>query len=414
MNRTGPFASPWWIVAGCTIALATSSGVVMAFTFSLFIEPLTAEFHWTRATVSLGFSAAALATALAAPAMGRLFDRLGAKRTLLYVIAIYAGCVALLATIPPVAAVFIMLYALTGVAGAGHSPIAYVKVISGWFDARRGLALGVAMSGVGIGAVVLPQIARLMIDRLGWRGAYVGLGLVIVGVGLPAVALLVREPMARAVALNAPALGGTLQGASLREAIRDARFLRIAAFVILLTLVGNGTIVHAVPLLTSHGYAPQEAGYMLGALGVSSLLGRLVCGYVLDRFFGPRVAAGIACIALAGVVLLWSGASAPAPVLGLVCLGFSLGAETDVMSYLVSRYFGLRCFGELIGCLYAIFSMSAAVGAPLMGLSFDATRSYETALAGFVVALMVAAVAVLRLGPYTFPSQPRRQSPLAA
>jgi MFS family permease len=410
MNRKGPFASPWWIVAGCALALATSSGVIMAFTFSLFIEPLAAEFHWSRATISLGFSAAGLSTALAAPVMGRLFDRFGAKRTLLYVVPLYAFCVSLLAAIPPLAIAFVLFFALTGLAGAGHSPIAYVKVVSGWFDSRRGLALGLAMSGVGVGAVVMPQIARLLIDHVGWRVAYAGLGLVILGIGLPAVALLVREPMDRigdgGASVNAPVVSRPAQGASLREAMRDVHFLKIATFVTLLTLVGNGTIVHAVPLLMSHGYVREAAGYMLGALGVSSLLGRLLCGYVLDRVFAPFVAAGIACLGLAGVLLLWSGAPAPAPVLGLVCLGFSLGAETDVMSYLVSRYFGLRAFGELIGSLYAIFSVSAAVGAPLMGLSFDVTGSYQAALAGFVVALLVAAAMVLRLGPYRFPPPP--------
>jgi MFS family permease len=382
------------------MALASSSGVIMAFTFSLFIAPLTEEFQWSRATISLGFSAAALATALAAPAMGRLFDRFGAKRMLLCVVTIFAGCVSLLAVTPAIVPVFILLYALAGVAGAGHSPIAYVKVISGWFDSRRGLALGLAMSGVGIGAVALPQFARLLIDRFGWREAYAGLGVVIVAISLPAIALLIREPIARASIGSIPP---PLQGATMQEALRDRRFLRIAAFVTLLTLVGNGTIVHAVPLLISYGYSPAAAGYMLGALGVSSLLGRLLCGLFLDRMFGPYVAAGIACIALTGVLLLWSGAPSPAPLLGLVCLGLSLGAETDVMSYLVSRYFGLKCFGALVGSCYAIFSMSAAIGAPLMGLSFDLTRSYESALAGFVVALLLATVLVLRLGPYAYP-----------
>lgn len=397
--------SPWWIVAGCTLALATSSGVIMAFTFSLFIEPLTVEFGWTRATVSLGFSMAALLTAAAAPLLGRLLDRIGARRTLLYAVPAYALCVALLAATPPQAGVFFLLFALAGLVGAGHSPIAYVSLVSGWFDARRGLALGLAMSGIGIGAALMPQLAGFIIERHGWRAAYVGLGATIFVVGLPAVMLLLREAPSPPVPAHASTASPRATAGSKRTVLRDPRFLTLAAFVFLLTVAVNGCTVHAVPLLVAHGYTRLEATSVLGALGVASLCGRLLCGYALDRVFAPWLACATAGLALCGTLLLGAGLPPAGAALALVLLGFALGAETDLMSYLTSRYFEREHFGATIGWLYAVFGIAAATGAPLMGASFDATGSYGSGLAALGAGLAIAALAVLRLGPYAYPTQ---------
>jgi MFS family permease len=396
--------SPWWIVAGCTLALATSSGVIMAFTFSLFIEPLSTEFGWSRATVSLGFSMAALLTAAAAPLLGRLLDRVGARRTLMYAVPAYALCVALLAATPAQAGVFLGLFALAGIAGAGHSPIAYVTLVSAWFDARRGLALGLAMSGIGIGAALMPQLAGFIIERLGWRAAYVALGATIFLVGLPAVVLLLREAPATVTAAPAAPVAQGAVGAR-TSLLRDARFLTLAAFIFLLTVAVNGCTVHAVPLLVAHGYTRLEATSVLGALGVASLGGRLLCGYALDHVFAPWLAAATAGLALCGTLLLGAGPPPAGAALGLVLLGFALGAETDLMSYLTSRYFERERFGESIGLLYAVFGIAAATGAPLMGASFDATGSYGAALGWLGAGLAIAALAVLRLGPYAYPPQ---------
>lgn len=395
--------SPWWIVAGCTLALATSSGVIMAFTFSLFIEPLTVEFGWSRATVSLGFSMAALLTAAAAPLLGRLLDRIGARRTLLYAVPAYAACVAALAVTPPQAGVFFLLFALTGLAGAGHSPIAYVSLVSGWFDARRGLALGLAMAGIGIGAALMPQLAGFIIERHGWRAAYVGLGATILVVGLPAVMVLLREAPSPPVPAHAARASPRATAGSTRTVLCDPRFLTLAAFVFLLTVAVNGCTVHAVPLLVAHGYTRLQATSLLGALGVASLCGRLLCGYALDRVFAPWLACATAGLALCGTLLLGAGLPPAGAALAVALLGFALGAETDLMSYLTSRYFEREHFGATIGWLYAVFGIAAATGAPLMGASFDATGSYGAGLAGLGAGLAIAALAVLRLGPYAYP-----------
>lgn len=396
-------SSPWTVVVGSLLALTTSAGAVMAFTFSLFIAPLTQEFQWSRATISLGFSTMTLTLALAAPFIGRLLDRHGIRRTLMWIIPLFSLSIAAMALTPASVPIYLLLFALAGVFGAGHSPIPYIKVVSQWFDRQRGLALGLTMTGIGLGGLLLAQLVRLLLEQFGWRAGFLGLGVAIMVIAFPAVVALVREPVQ-----DRPVPGGTATtlepepGATAAQAVRDFRFWAILVFVFFLTMTLNGVAAHAVPLLVSQGLGAGTAASMLAALALSSLVGRLLTGYILDRVFAPYVAAFICALALLGIALLASGVSAVTAALGLACLGFSLGAETDAMGYLVSRYFGLRRFGELIGYTFATFSLASAVGVPLMGLSFDRTQSYTTALAVFGVGLVISILAIARLGPYTF------------
>jgi len=401
MSRPKFLVSPWSVVIGCLLALATSAGAVIVFALSLFIAPLANEFQWSRTTISLGFAAMTLTLAVAAPFAGRVFDRFGVRRTLLVVIPLFALSVASFSLLSNSVPAFVLMFGVAGVLGAFQSPIPYVKVVSEWFDNRRGLALGIMMTGIGLGGAILTQTARILIERDGWRTAFMGLGAVIFLLGFTAVLLLVREPEGSRTASGRKASTQHLPGATVSEALRDHRFWFTLLFVFCLGMTVNGIAANATPLLISKGISASTAGSMLAVLALSSLLGRLITGFLLDRLFAPTVAAGICVLALLGMALLWTGGTAPA-LLGLFCVGFALGAETDAMSYMMSRYFGLRSFGELVGYMFGAFSLAPAISMPFMGLSFDATQSYGTALAGFAAGVVVAIIAVLRLGPYTY------------
>lgn len=410
--------NPWWVVTGCLLACSTTHGPIMAYGFSFFIQPLKDEFGWSRSTISLGYSAGTLIAALSVPLMGRLCDRHGVRSVMLWVITLYALAVALLAVTPANPLVFIGLYALVGVFGGGHGPVPYAKVVSTWFDHGRGLALGVTMTGIGLGAALVPQVARVLIDRFDWRHGYVGLGITIFVIAFPAVLLLVRERVTpREVAASIAQESGVhtvLAGASQREALRDRRFWYIAGSVFLIAMMINGIMAHSVPLLVANGIDKAEAASLLIALAAASMLGRVAFGILLDRYFAPYVAAINILAALAGVLLLWSGAPEPVPLLALMLLGLSFGAEIDVISYLVSRYFGLRRFGEIFGYVIAAFSAAGATGALLMGVVNDRTGSYDAGLLFFAVGLVVSIVAILQLGPYVYPAEGRRPAPGSA
>jgi cyanate permease len=235
----------------------------------------------------------------------------------------------------------------------------------------------------------------------------VALGALMLVVAFPAVAIFIREPDARARALTYS--DGVVPGLTVGESLRTSSFWLLAIPVFLVVTTINGIVGHLVPLLTDRGLELRQATATLSVVGLSTIAGRLVSGYLLDKYFAPFVTAVLFLLPLVGVSLLALGAGGVSPVLAAMTLGFGLGAEIDVIGFMVSRYFGLRAYGEIYGCMFAIFTVGTGLGPVLMGLSFDATGSYTVTLTMFGVALICASVLVARLGRYTFPSMRRRR-----
>jgi Sugar phosphate permease len=182
--------------------------------------------------------------------------------------------------------VFILLVALSGITGVGQGPVGYVKSISSFFDKRRGIAIGLAVSGTGVGAALLPQYAQWLITNMGWRAAYVGLAIVLLVIAAPAVLLFIREPasspMARARQTQT-GLAVALPGLSVREAIASRSFWLLGVGIILVAMVVNGVVVHVVSLLSDRGWPVDAAARIMIWAGLASLVGRLIAGYLLDR-----------------------------------------------------------------------------------------------------------------------------------
>jgi MFS family permease len=396
------FSNPWWVVVGSTLGLTVANGPVVFFTFGLFLGPITAEFGWNRATFSSSLLVGHTLAALAYPFMGRAIDRYGIRRITLTFIPLFAVATAAISLTPPSPAVFLVLAGVCGLISTGQAPPAYAKAVSAWFDERRGLALGIAMAGIGLGATVVPQFARWAIDTFGWRAAYVALGALTFSVAFPSVALFVREPEHPEGKSSGRAV---LPGLDVRESIRSSTFWVIAAAVLLVVTTINGIVGHLVPMLTDRGLDVGQATATLSAVGLSTIAGRLGAGYLLDRFFAPYVAAGLFLLPLGAISLLTTGVGGAGPVLAAVFLGLGLGAEVDVIGFLVSRYFGLRAFGEVYGYLFAIFTLGTGFGPVLMAVCFDLTRSYNVALLGLAVAVVCASVLISRLQAYRFPAQ---------
>src|SRR5271170_5688204 len=219
MTRARLFDNPWWIVVGSMIGLIVGNGPVSLFSSGVFLKPVSGEFGWDRATMTGAAGLSTLFSAVCVPIVGIMIDRWGIKRVMLPILALYGLSIAALSLTPASVAVFTMLYVFMGIAGAGQGPLPYVKSISAWFDARRGLALGIAMAGVGIGVFIVPQVVRVLIQDYGWRIAYIGLGALMFLVAFPSMALLVREPeegFARRRVRLAQAVDVVLPGLSVR------------------------------------------------------------------------------------------------------------------------------------------------------------------------------------------------------
>jgi MFS family permease len=406
MLRT-TFASRWWIVFGATASMLVAQGPVILYTLGLFIKPLNQEFGWDRASMSAAGGIAAIASAITIPFVGSMMDRWGVRTVLLPVVVLCALSVALIALTPPSIVVFVLLFAITGVFGSGQGPLGYAKCVSAWFDDRRGLALGITMSGIGLGAALVPQYTQFLIGNFGWRAAYLGLGLLTLMVAFPAVFLFIREPAAAKTATGgehgkAPVAHHRLPDLEVRETLGGRRFWLIACALLLVSTVTQGLVVHTVPLLTDKGYSPEAAAALMIAVGLSTMAGRLLSGFLVDRIFAPFVAAFFFLLPCLGIYLL---DSTVAPVAGIISLGLASGTEIDMIGFLISRYFGMKRFGQLYGYLFAFFVVGSAIGPSMMGLSFERLHSYQPALWTFGAFMIVASAAILGLGPYRYPPE---------
>jgi MFS family permease len=407
------FTNPWWVVVGAVAGLFVCNGPVLTLTFGVFLKPVMADMGWDRGTASFALSIGPFLSALAVPVLGRLMDRWGIRAVALPGILIYAGLLGLVGLSPHSLWVFAILAGLAGAASAIQTPLSYAKAIAAWFDRRRGLALGIAMAGVGLGAIVLPQLSRVLIERYGWRGTYVILAVMTAAIALPAVALWIREPRPGEGERRPGAEHVSGPGLTAREAARTERFWVLGVVFFLVALAINGMTAHVVPLLTDHGLSAAAAAATLGTFGLATLAGRLLAGFLVDRIFAPYIATVFFLAPVAGFGLL-ATASGGLPVVGVVLMGLGLGTEIDLIAFLVSRYFGHRSFGEIYGYFFMIFGLGTAIGPFLGGLIYQLAGSYDNALIGAGAALVIASICVNRLGEYVYPVEHHPEPPSAA
>jgi len=412
----GLFANRWLVVAASVCGLLVGSGPILIFSSGVFLKPVSAELGITRGDLSSALFLAAICTAIACPILGWFLDRFGTRRVMIPGVILYALVVAgfgLMQTKP----VFVipLIFALVGLVGAVQTPIPYAAVVAQWFDRQRGLALGIATAGVGLGVVVLPPVLALLINDFGWRNAYFGLGLAVLLLAWLPVALFVREPpaLSRVAATHTDRnLTDSLPGTQASQAFRQWEFWALTIAFFLGVMAINGTLTHVIPLLTDRGVSLQQAAVMFSFAGYAIIGGRVLAGWCLDRIWGPYVAICFFAIPMLGIALLGSGATGIVPLIGAVLCGAGIGAEIDLMAFFLSRYFGLKAYGKIYGVMFAVFNIGTGLGPALSGLSFDRFHSYGPIFIVYEVALAITCALFLRLGPYPYPAGKQDDVPI--
>jgi predicted MFS family arabinose efflux permease len=229
------------------------------------------------------------------------------------------------------------------------------------------------------------------------------------GITIPVVMLLLKEsPQMMGLAPDGEIIGqaemetqrSPEKGVNFQEAKQTGTFWLMGGAFFLISVCFHGSVIHLVPMLTDRGFSAQSAALVASLVGGASIIGKVGIGYLLDRYFAPYVAVCFFCGFALGLLLLGSGLAGSVVLIAVVLVGLGLGAELDVMPYVVSRYFGLRAFGEIYSYTFAIFTLGGVVGPPLMGAGFDATGSYGLVLGAFGMAALTAAGLMMRLGPY--------------
>lgn len=384
----------WRVVLAACLGVMAGFGSLFVYTFSVFVKPLSAAFGWNREAISTGFAIAAVTLGSVSPLLGRWIDRVGPRRIILPCMTIYVCAIFSLGLLHFGIWQFYLTCFVLGAVGNGAAHLAYSRSISTWFDRRLGTALAFVMVGAGLGAMILPLIAQAVITRSGWRAAYASLGAVALVLGLPLSWRYIRERGATPRKSAPVAYSGT----SWRQGLRSSPFWIVTAILFVSSISMNGAITHLSALLTDRGLTTTRAALCASVLGGTSLLGRILVGWLLDRFFGPHVAFAINVVTALGIFILARANSFAAGTLAAALIGIGAGGEAAITPYLLTRYFGLRAFSTLYGFTWTFYAAAGAIGPVILGQAFDATGSYASLLT-----LLASALGIMALTNFLLP-----------
>lgn len=391
--------SRWLIVIAGAIGTAAGAGIFMVYAFGILGTALSAEYHWDRSMVQYCLTSFLVAAGFGTVLLGNSMNRWGIRKPAMLSIAIFASVIAILGLLPASKILFYAAFALIGVASAAATAMPYAVSVTGWFDRERGLALGLVNTGAGFGAALAPLFADFLVTQYGWR---VGFAWIAVAVGVAPIlglAFLVREPPATNVGLRTASAAASAN----YDYLRQREFWLIAIAILGVSLAMFGVMGSMVPLLTDRSVPRDTVTMVLSIAGISSWVGRVAVGILMDRFFAPYVAATSFALALAGVAVV-AFSDAPLPImLGAMLIGFTFGAEGDLVTFLVSRYFPMAVYSRVLGAVWITWAWGGGLGTYLVGITYQATGSYRIALMVMAGVLIAAAAAVLSLGPYAVP-----------
>jgi MFS family permease len=385
-------------------AVANIATVIHIYTLGPFMAPLQEEFGWSRAQISSAITVSNGINAGLGVVIGFLIDKYGPRRIGLIGICVMAAAFASVSTATGSYWNWIFLWFLISLGAAWTQPTIWTSAVSSRFDAGRGFAIAVTICGTSVGATMLPIIATEAILNFGWRWAYIVIGAGYFVMAMPLAFLFFRgaaDGQARASKQKAPEPQRVLVGMEAREAFRSFTFYRLSIAGLLFAFCAMASIVHFIPILTDRGIGAVEAAGIAGLIGVASLTGRFITGYLLDRFQPERVALVAFALPVFAALLLLYGDGPLAYSLAAIVIGASLGGEYDIVIYLTTRHFGLKRFGAIFATVLVFLTGATALGPLTAGAIFDRFGSYE-----YYLWLTIPMVMLSALLAGTLPSAP--------
>lgn len=375
------------------------------YSYGVFFKAIAAEFGSSRLGVSLGITVTATVGAIAAPLIGHALDRYPLKRVIAAgAISMTLGFLSLSFVHNPLQ-FYLALAVFIGFGAGAMGGLATAKLVTNWFIAKRGRALGIAATGISASGVVMPFVSAAVIDAYGWREGFMlyaaFTGLVVVPLVLRLVISSPEEAGLEAEGHPPPAsppAAGTPPGTPPGEGspiLKDGNFWVLVAVVGLLFCCQSATLTHMVPRVTDAGISLQAASLVMSLTAGFGILGKLSFGWLAD-YWRARSAVWltIGC-QIAGQLLMFQTERLWAFAMGAALFGYGMGGVVPLQGALVARLFGRRRFGQALGSMRpAMFPLQIA-GVPLAGWIFDTTGSYGPAFALFIVLYLLAASAAL-------------------
>lgn len=389
---------------GAWFGFLVGPNVLIASTNSNFLAVLPEALDVGPGELATALAMCAWLIALCLPVSGRLMDRYGVRKVVIPGAMAMAVAFLLLSRMTELWHFFV-LQMMLAVAASMHCSVGYAKVVSSWFDRRRGTVLGLCVAlGAGLGQTVMPALSDWMIHTFGWRAGYLGLAAIVGILGLPMIIILARAP-SRAVSSAAPAVevvATSGDGLTRAEALRTPTFYLVFFAILFGSMSLLGTLQMAKPMLLERGLQNDLAVAVSSFAFAGVILGELSSGFIVDRLNTPKVVLPYFCSALIGLIIVHT-ATAPFILLGgALMMGMGLGGEIGQNAYLVSRYFGLRNFGAIYGLTFAASNLGIGFGVMIMGWMKQLSGSYEPMRLVFGVTMAISVVCIALLPPFRF------------
>ncbi len=458
--ETNEWVKGWPIVLSSLIGIALCLSPLPYWALIIIGSELGKEFGWSREIITAGFLYMTAGVLVGAPVAGQLVDKFGARKVLIpSIIALSIGTASFsMMTDNPV--VFYTIFFFTAFFGSGTLPITWSKAIVNNFNKNRGLALGIALTGTGLYGFLAPTYIQSFINSVGWRGAYVAVGILPIIFSLPLAFFLFRDHKEEAALVSAGAQSGGLKiyglgfllavglfavmtflmstqgpkpvillmlaflagyvaflywrsgreadsselpGLTLRETFHNYRFWLIFISFLILGAVVSGIIANSKFILLDKGYTDITAtGFFTGAglIGLSTLAGRLLGGWLVDHFWAPMVAFIFMSVPAIGCYILMQDYGIAVNAIALILVGLAAGVEFDMMAYFTSRYFGMKSYGRIYGLVYAAFGLGSGTSPVIFNILRGDAADYSSVLSFAAFGFVIGATLLLFLGKY--------------
>ena len=399
---------PAWIVLGA-VTLCMLAGTGLRSVFGVYIKPMEAEFGWGRGALSGAAAVSLLLLGAAGPLVGRLADRWGPKRVILFALLMLGGGSIGASYVRELWHVYVTTGLLMALGAGGLAMTTGSTVAARWFEARRGVAIGIFAGGMSAGQLVVIPLATALTLWFGWRMSFLWLGVGLLVFVLPVAFLLVRDnpedrgvrPYGASGPAQTAAQAAAVQKAErvpVREAMRVPQFWLLMATFFVCGYTSNGMVLtHFMPHALEHNFSELEASTALGVMGAMNVLGTVGSGWLCDRFGrrGPLATYYfVRGLSLLFLLYVWD---APSLHLWAAVFGLNYISTVPPTTTLTANIFGRYSVGELSGWIFFSHQVGAALGAALAGWIYEWTGAYtiafvSAALMGVLAAGMALAI----------------------
>lgn len=397
------FTYGWKSLLAATIGTMCGIFTLTNYTQGFFVGPVTSEFGWSAPQFFLSYTVLMCSGLLTGPLIGYIAQRVELRTVGIVGLIGHSLAYVVLSLNTGSLMLWYLSWALVAILGAGSLPIIWTGVLNNWFTKHRGKAIGITMAGTGLGAFLLPPIVEFLIANHGWRTAYRGIGLGALLISLPIVFALFKEKPDSSTATDGDVMANKVEtwGLTTKDAMRTKQFWILGAVLFLTVIVVAGLLSNFERIMTEQGFERSSIAQIAAVMGLTVIIGRLMVGALVDRFWAPGVAACFFLVATLGLlILVGTQVTMATALLVAVMIGLAAGAELDLLAYLTGKYFGPAHYPAIFGLIIAFFTVGAGIAPPLFGMAAQMFQGYGTMLSISIGLLLVSILLFLSLGRY--------------